>query len=110
LEDYTAKGSRWFSTNPRLLKLNGSKTTTVSMTNDEYYCGFLYSGRLGVQYTNYNVSALKTVLGYNTMLSAMKTLGFKSAYNTITSKVDSFFDDMYLESSATNCFFGRGFW
>jgi len=102
-------GKRFFSNTPRLLVLNGNKVNSVNMSNDEYYCSFKYSGRLGIRYDNRDLDGLKSAIGYSTFMKVLKTLS-KSTYNKIDDAVDDYMDDAYVESSASNCFYTRGFW
>jgi hypothetical protein len=105
----TSTGVRYYSTNPRLLKLNGSATTTTSMTTAETYCGFKYSGRLGATYADPDIDGLKDDTGYNTMMDAMYYVD-RGTYNDIDAAMDDAMSDAMLETPASNCFYGRSFW
>jgi hypothetical protein len=105
LVDYTQKSKRWFSTNPRLLKLNDAAVSGIS--NDENYIGFKYSGRLGVEYTNVKWDDLKKYSGYNTFMAALKKVS-KSTYNSIDDNMDEI--EGLMESKASNGFYSRSYW
>lgn len=97
--------TRWFSTNQRLLKLNGSATSNIS--TDEYNLAFKYSGRLGLKYDNVRWDSFKSAINYNTVMKILKVLS-KSLYN----KIDNAMDELegLFESNATSGFYGRSYW
>jgi len=100
---------RYYSSNPRLLKLNGAQTTTTSLTTAEIYVGFKYSGGLGGTYSNPDVSSLESAIGYNDMMKVMNTLD-SSEYKKINSAMATELNTVMLESTACHGFLGRSYW
>jgi len=104
-----SSGKRWYSTNLRVLKLNGNKMESVGMSTNEYNIGFKYSGRLGLQYDNRNVDALKSALGYNTFYKAMKKVS-KSTANDMDDALNEKLDEFEIESLASMSLNAKGYW
>jgi len=107
LTDKTSKGSKWYSTNVRLLKLNGNAMSGIS--NDENYLGFKYSGRLGKTYDNTNWNGLETYSGFSSIKSAVKVFS-KSAANDMQDGMDELRDTLEAECVASGSFYTRSFW
>jgi hypothetical protein len=99
------QGKKWFSTNPRLLKLNGNKVSGIS--TDEENLSFKYSGRLGVEYENVKWDSLKSDIKYDAFMTILKLLD-KSTYNQIDAKMDEV--EKMMEAKGSKSFYKRSFW
>jgi len=100
---------RFYSSNPRLLKLNGSQTTTTHLSTAEIYVGFKYSGHMGMTWPNTDVNTFKKDSGYDAMMSALKKLS-KKDYDDISTKFNAQMSAWILVSQSSLGFYTRSFW
>jgi hypothetical protein len=101
----SSQGKKWFSTNPRLLKLNGNRVSGIS--TDEENIAFKYSGRLGTEYDNVQWDTMKSGIKYDAFMTIMKY-----AYNSVYKEIDAkmYEIEKMMEAKGSKSFFGRSFW
>lgn len=105
----SSSGIRWYSTNPRLLKLNGNQMTTNSLSTAEIYVGFKYSGHMGPTYTAGSVTGLQAAIGNKYVNDVLKYVT-SSIYDEINGWIYSdFWTSAMLQNTGSTGFYGRSF-